>query len=90
MCDACHMSTPSTNRYNGARHYLWRAVDQGGHVLDILVQIRRNKKVAKKFLRRLLKDLRYVPGLIIKDELRSYGAAKQQIFRSSRWGHQHE
>jgi putative transposase len=65
---------------NGARHYLWRAVDQDGHVLDILVQIRWNKKVAKKFFRKLLKGLRYVPELIITDKLRSYGAAKQEIF----------
>jgi hypothetical protein len=45
---------------NGARHYLWRAVDQDGHVLDILVQSRRNKKAAKKFFRRLLKGCKYV------------------------------
>lgn len=54
---------------NGARHYLWRAVDQDGHALDILVQIRRSKKVAKKFFRKLLKGLRYVPELIITDKL---------------------
>ncbi len=39
------------------RHYLWRAVDQDGNVLDILVQSRRNKKAAKRFFRKLLKDL---------------------------------
>jgi putative transposase len=40
---------------HGERHYRWRAVDQDGHVLDILVQRRRDKKAAKKFFRRLLK-----------------------------------
>ena len=40
---------------NGERHYLWRAVDQEGHVLDILVQRRRDKQAAKKFFRKLLK-----------------------------------
>ena len=64
---------------NGARHYLWRAVDQDGNVLDILVQRRRNKKAAKKFFRKLLKGLRYVPRVIITDKLKSYGAAKQEI-----------
>jgi putative transposase len=60
---------------NGARHYLWRAVDQDGHVLDILVQRRRDKKAAKRFFRKLLKGLTYVPRVIITDQLKSYGAA---------------
>jgi putative transposase len=64
---------------NGARHYLWRAVDQDGYVLDILVQSRRNKKAAKKFFRKLLKGLTYVPRVIITDKLKSYGAAKREI-----------
>jgi putative transposase len=63
----------------GERHYLWRAVDQDGHVLDILVQRRRNKQVAKKFFRKLLKGLTYVPRVIITDKLRSYGAAKREM-----------
>jgi putative transposase len=63
----------------GTRHYLWRAVDQDGLVLDILVQRRRNKKAAKKFFRKLLKGLTYVPRVIITDKLKSYGAAKQEI-----------
>jgi putative transposase len=61
------------------RHYLWRAVDQDGLVLDILVQHQRNKKAAKKFSRKLLKGLTYVPRVIIRDKLRSYGAAKREI-----------
>src|ERR1700752_1938868 len=64
---------------HGARHYLWWAVDQEGYVLDILGQSRRNKKAAKKFFRKLLKGLRYVPRVIITDQLTSYGAAKREI-----------
>ena len=58
------------SRINGATHYLWRAVDQDGNVLDILVQSRRNPKAAaKKFFRKLLKGLRYVPRVVITDKL---------------------
>jgi putative transposase len=64
---------------HGAWHYLWRAVDQDGYVLDILVQSRRNKQAAKKFFRKLLKGLRYVPRVLITDQLKSYGAAKREI-----------
>jgi putative transposase len=64
---------------HGERHYLWRAVDQDGNVLDILVQSRRNKHAAKKFFRKLLKGLTYVPRVIITDKLKSYGAAKREI-----------
>jgi putative transposase len=64
---------------NGQRHYLWRAVDQDDNVLDILVQSRRNKQAAKKFFRKLLKGLQYVPRVIITDKLKSYGAAKREI-----------
>ena len=66
-------------RIQGKLHYLWRAVDQDGHVLDILVQSRRNAKAAKRFLGKLLKGLRYVPRVIITDKLRSYAAAKRVI-----------
>jgi putative transposase len=67
---------------NGQRHYLWRAVDQDDHVLDSLVQRQRNKRAAKRFFRKLLKGLTYVPRVIITDKLRSYGAAKQEILPS--------
>lgn len=63
----------------GQKHFLWRAVDQEGNVLDILVQSSRNKQAAKKFFRKLLKELQYVPRVIITDTLRSYGAAKREI-----------
>ena len=61
---------------NGNLQYLWRAVDQDGEVLDILVQPRRNKQAAKKFFRKLLNKHPYGPRLIITDKLRSYTAAK--------------
>jgi putative transposase len=48
-------------RINGTIHYLWRTVDQHGTVLDILVPPRRNVVAAKKFFRKLLNGLRYVP-----------------------------
>jgi putative transposase len=67
---------------NGARHYLWRAVDQDGHVLDILVQRRRDKHAAKRFFRKLLKGLTYVPRVIITDQLKSYGAAMRESLPS--------
>ncbi len=58
---------------------LWRAVDQEGVVLDILVQSRRNTKAATTFFKKLLKGLEYVPRVIITDKLRSYGAAKKEL-----------
>ena len=63
----------------GRQHYLWRAVDQNGHVLDILMQSRRNRQAAKRFFRKLLKGLRYAPRVLITDKLKSYAAAKKQI-----------
>jgi len=59
--------------------YLWRAVDQDGHVLDILVQSRRNAKAAKRFFRKLLKGLQYTPRVVVTDKLKSYAAAKRKI-----------
>ncbi len=66
-------------KINGRTHYLWRAVDQQGNVLDILVQSRRNKGAAKKFFCKLLKGCEYVPRVIITDKLGSYGAAKREV-----------
>src|SRR6266446_735049 len=64
---------------NGKRHSLWRAVDQDGNVLDILVQSRRTKNAAKKFFRKLLTGLPYVPRVIIPDKRASYAAAKREL-----------
>ena len=66
-------------RINGALHHLWRAVDQHGVVLDILVQGRRNATAAKRFFKRLLAGLKYKPKRIVTDGLRSYGAAKREV-----------
>jgi putative transposase len=67
---------------HGEQYYLWRAVDQDGHVLDILVQRRRDKRAAKRFFRKLLKWLTYVPRVVITDQLKSYGAALREILPS--------
>jgi len=69
-------------RINGRLRYLWRAVDQNGTVLDILIQSRRNAKAATKFFRKLLKGLRYVPRVIVTDKLPSYTVAHREIMPS--------
>jgi putative transposase len=66
-------------KMNGKTHYLWRAVDQHGKVLDIRVTSRRDKQAAKRFFRKVLKRCGYVPLVIITDKLASYGAAKREI-----------
>jgi putative transposase len=66
-------------RIQGVQHYLWRAVDQDGVVLDILVQPRRDANAAKRFFKRLLKGLQYVPRVLVTDKLRSYGVAHRQL-----------
>jgi putative transposase len=63
----------------GKHHYLWRAVDQNGHTLDILMQSRRNRHAAKRFFRKLLKGLQYAPRVLITDQLKSYAAAKRHL-----------
>jgi putative transposase len=60
---------------SGATHYLRRAVDQDGIVLDTLVQARRDKRAATKFLHKLLKGRTYVPLVVITDKRASYSAA---------------
>ena len=67
---------------NGTTHYLWRAVDQHGNVLDILVQSRRNAVAAKRFFHKLLKGLRYVPRVIVTDKLASYQVAHRELLPS--------
>jgi putative transposase len=66
-------------RVQGVQHHLWRAVDQDGVVVDILVQGRRDAKAAKRFFKRLLKGLQYVPRVIVTDKLKSYGAARRHL-----------
>jgi putative transposase len=70
-------------KINGVQHYLWRAVDQDGVCLDVLVQRRRNAKAAKKFLRKLLKGLRYAPRVLVTDKLGSYQVAHREMLSSA-------
>ena len=65
-----------------ARHYLWRAVDQDGDVIDILVQSRRDRRAAKRFIRKLLKGQGSEPGWLVTDKLRSYRAAHREVMPS--------
>ena len=69
-------------KISGKTAYLWRAVDQNGTVLDVLVQSRRNKAAAMKFFRELLKGCQYMPRVLITDKLASYGAAKREVLRN--------
>ena len=71
-------------KIGGERHYLWRAVDQDGDVIDVLVQRYRNARAAKRFLRKLLKGQRSKPWLLVTDKLRSYGAAHRRIMPLAR------
>lgn len=64
---------------NGRYHYLWRAVDSDGYMLDIVMQSRRDRYTAKCCFRKLLKRLCYVPRVIVTDKLKSYQVAKQKI-----------
>src|SRR3954454_23298278 len=63
----------------GVTHWLWRAVDQTGMVLDVLVQSRRDKEAAKRLLRKLLKRQCRAPRVMITDKLGSYSAAKPAL-----------
>lgn len=66
----------------GERHYLWRAVDQDGDVLDILVTRHRDRKAAKCFFRKVLKHQERPPLQLVTDKLRTYPAAHREVFPS--------
>jgi putative transposase len=66
----------------GRKHWLWRAVDQHGVVLDILVESRHNANAAKRLLRKLLKKQGIAPRVMITDKLASYAAAKRAVMPS--------
>jgi transposase-like protein len=68
----------------GKRFWLWRAVDDEGEVLDLLVQRRRDKNAAVKLMRKLLKKQGFAPDVLVTDKLRSYGAAKAALGLSAR------
>jgi len=69
-------------KINGQTYYLWRAVDQEGTVLDVLVQSRRNATAAKRLMRKLMKTLQCVPRVVITDKLPSYGVAHRELMPS--------
>ena len=69
-------------KIGGERQYLWRAVDQDGDVIDILVQRYRNARAAKRFFRKLLKGQGSTPCRLVTDKLGSYGAAHRNIMPS--------
>jgi putative transposase len=63
----------------GQKHWLWRAFDQDGYVLDEIVQSRRDTKAAKRLLKRLLKKQGCPPRRLVTDKLGSYASARRQI-----------
>ena len=66
-------------KIGGRLQYLWRAVDQDGSVLDILVQSRRNKKAAARFFKKLIRRMKYAPRVVVPDKLASYSAPCAQL-----------
>ena len=66
-------------KIKGQLVYLWRAVDQEGEVLDILVQSKRNARAAKRFFKKLLKRLQYSPRALVTDKLSSYTTAHREL-----------
>ena len=68
----------------GRRFWLWRAVDDEGEVLDLLLQRRRDKTAAVKLMRKLPKKHGFAPDVLVTDKLRSYAAAKSER-RSARY-----
>jgi len=68
----------------GKRMYLWRAVDDEGEVLDVLVQRRRDKAAARKLMRKLLKKQGFAPSVVVTDKLRSYSSAFRDIGLTAR------
>ena len=70
-------------KINGVLHYLWRAVDQDGDEIDILVQKRKNKAAAMRFFKRLLKGQGGTPLKVVTDKLASYSAAKKELMPSA-------
>ncbi|WP_392664828.1 IS6 family transposase [Amaricoccus sp. B4] len=66
-------------KIGGKAVYLWRAVDDEGEVLDVLVQPKRDRKAALKLLRKLFKRQGQIPSAIVTDRLRSYGATLREL-----------
>ncbi len=70
-------------RIRGRQQYLWRAVDEDGDVIDILVQSRRNRRAAARFFRKLLKRQGSVPRQLVTDKLPSYPAARRTVMAAT-------
>ena len=68
-----------TIQINGKQHYLWRAVDQDGEVVDVYLQAKRDGATAKRFFRRLLSIHGGEPRNIVTDKLRSYAVAHRRV-----------
>jgi putative transposase len=68
-----------TIQINGKQHYLWRAVDQDGEVVDVFLQAKRDGAAAKRFFKRLLRSHGGEPRKIVTDKLRSYGVAHREL-----------
>ena len=66
-------------KINGKQHYLWRAVDQDGEVVDVYLQAKRDGAAAKLFFKRLLRRHGGEPRKIVTDKLRSYGVAHREL-----------
>ena len=66
-------------KINGKQHYLWRAVDQDGEVVDVYLQTKRDAATAKRFFKRLIRKSKGEPRKIVTDKLRSYGVAHREI-----------
>ncbi|MFT5114652.1 MAG: putative transposase [Parasphingorhabdus sp.] len=66
-------------KINGEQHYLWRAVDQDGEVVDVFLQEGRDGPAAKRFFKRLLKSHGGEPRKIVTDKLRSYDVAHREL-----------
>jgi putative transposase len=68
-------------KINGKQHYLWRAVDQDGEVVDVYLQAKRDGAAAKRFFKRLLRSYGGEPRKIVTDKLRSYGVAHRELMQ---------
>ena len=66
-------------KINGTQHYLWRAVDQDGEVVDVYLQAKRDGAAAKRFFKRLIRSYKGEPRKIVTDKLRSYGVARREL-----------
>jgi putative transposase len=68
-----------TIQINGKQHYLWRAVDQDGEVVDVYLQAKRDGALAKRFFKRLIRSHGREPRKIVTEKLRSYGVAHCEL-----------